>query len=220
MNYIAPYRIIADRDAVEAVHEFLTIFIQPDLLIEVEETAHLRNEARSGVASIKRLYAPDDNIVEKNDTITQDHIEALDALAERVAQKEAENPIKRLLQIVSSATIAAFLVFIFGYYVATRERTIFDKPSQLLLLAILAVSTAAIGSIKTNELDVFLVPTPPAAMLRQSCFRLRRDSCFPSRRPFYRSYFWKLYVALICALTAAIAVYTVRHVRHRNQFYR
>ena len=32
--------------------------------------------------------------------------------------------------------------------------------------------------------------------------------------------FGDFYVALICALTAAIAVYTVRHVRHRNQFYR
>ena len=72
MTYIAPYRTIADRDAVEAVHEFLSIFIQPNLRIEAEETARLRNEARSGVASIKRLYAPDDTIIEKNATITQD----------------------------------------------------------------------------------------------------------------------------------------------------
>ena len=77
MNYIALSDHCRSRDAVEAVHELLTIFIQPDLRIEVEETARLRNEARSGVASIKRLYAPDDTIIEKNATITQDHIEAL-----------------------------------------------------------------------------------------------------------------------------------------------
>ncbi len=222
MNYIAPYRIIADRDAVEAVHELLTIFIQPDLRIEVEETAHLRNEARSGVASIKRLYAQDDTIIEKNDTITQDHIEALDALAERVAQQEAENPIKRLLQIISSATIAAFLVFIFGYYLATRERGIFDKPSQLLLLALLTVSTAAIGSyLKTNEIDVFLVPTPLAAMLATILLSPQTGLVLSfSLALFIGHIFGNFYVALICALTAAIAVYTVRHVRHRNQFYR
>jgi len=222
MNYIAPYRTIADRDAVEAVHEFLSIFIQPDLRIEVEETARLRNEARSGVASIKRLYAPDDTIIEKNATITQDHIEALDALAERVALLETENPIKRLLQIVSSATIAAFLVFIFGYYVATRERAIFNKPSQLLLLALLTVSTAAIGSyLKTNELDVFLVPTPLAAMLATILLSPQAGLVLSFALALFIGHiFGDFYVALICALTAAIAVYTVRHVRHRNQFYR
>ncbi len=222
MNYIAPYRTIADRDAVEAVHEFLSLFVKPDLQIERAQTQRLRDDARSGVASIKRLYAPDDTILEKNTPVTQDHIDALNALAERVAEREAENPIKRLLQIISSATISAFLVFVFGYYLATRERAIFDKPSQLLLLALLTISTAAVGAyIKSHDLDVFLVPTPLAAILATILLSPQTGLVLSfALALFVGSLFGDFYIALVCALTAAVAVYTVRHVRHRNQFYR
>ncbi len=222
MNYIAPYRTISERDAVEAVHELLSLFVKPDLRIDGVQTERQRSEARSGVASIKRLYAPDDTIVEKNATINASHIEALDALAERVAEREAENPIKRLLQVAASATIAAFLVFVFGYYLATRELAIFNRPSQLLLLAILTVSTAAIGAyIKAHELDVFLVPTPLAAMLATILLSPQTGLILSfALALFIGSLFGDYYIALTCALTAAVAVYTVRHVRHRNQFYR
>ena len=37
---------------------------------------------------------------------------------------------------------------------------------------------------------------------------------------FVGNLFADFYVAMTCALTSAVAVYAVRHVRHRNQFYR
>lgn len=220
MNYIAPYRTIAERDAVEAVHELLSLFVVPDIRSDTDETRRLRSEARSGVASIKRLYAADDTIIKKNATITQEHIEALDALAASVAEREIENPVKRMLQIAASATIAAFLVCVFGYYLATREKDIFDRPSQLLLLAIVTIATSAIAAyIKSHELDVFLVPTPLAAMLVTILLSPQAGLMLSFVLSlFVGSLFADYYIALTCALTAAVAVYTVRHVRHRNQF--
>lgn len=222
MNYIAPYRTISERDAVEAVHELLSLFIVPDLRSNTAETERLRREARSGVASIKRLYAADDTIIEKNTTITAEHVEALNALAAHVAEREIESPVKRMLQIAASATIAAFLVCVFGYYLATREREIFDRPSQLLLLAILTLATATIASyIKSHELDIFLVPTPLAAMLATILLSPQAGLMLSFVLSlFVGNLFADYYIALTCALTAAVAVYTVRHVRHRNQFYR
>ncbi len=222
MNYIAAYSTMTERDAVEAVHELLALFIVPDLTIDAEKTQQRRNEARFGVASIKRLYAADDVIIDKNDSITQEHIEALDALAARIVEREIQNPVKRLLQIVASAIISAFLVCVFGYYLATREKEIFARPSRLLLLAILTIATVFIAAyIKTHELDVFLVPTPLAAMLTTILLSPQAGLVLSFVLSlFIGNLFADFHVALTCALTAAVAVYTVRHVRHRNQFYR
>lgn len=220
--HIQTYRTISDRDAVEAVHELLSLFVVPDLTIDATETAHLRSEARRGVASIKRIYAKDDLIIDKNAPVTQDHVDALDALADRIVQEQTTHPVKRLLQMVAAAIIAGFLIFVFGYFVATRESQAFDQPGQLILLAILTIATAAIASyIKTHELDTYLVPTPLAAMLATILLTPQIGLVLSFVLAlFVGNLFADFYVAMTCALTSAVAVYAVRHVRHRNQFYR
>ena len=113
-----------------------------------------------------QFFAKDDIIIDKNAPVTQDHADALDALADRIAKEQTSHPIRRLIQIVAAATITGFLIFVFGYFLATCEQTTFNQPSQLILLALLTIATAAIASyIKTHELDIYLVPTPLAAML-------------------------------------------------------
>ena len=220
--HIQTYRTIADRDAVEAVHELLSLFVVPDLAIDSEETERLRSEARRGVASIKRIYAKDDLIIDKNATVTQDHVDALDALAERIAAEQASHPIQRLVQMLAAATIASFLIFVFAYFLATRESQAFDQPGQLILLAILTIATAAIAAyIKTHELDTYLVPTPLAAMLATILLTPQIGLVLSFVLAlFVGNLFADFYVAMTCALTSAVAVYAVRHVRHRNQFYR
>ncbi len=220
--HIQTYRTIADRDAVEAVHELLSLFVVPDLAIDAEETERLRSEARRGVASIKRIYAKDDLIIDKNATVTQDHVDALDALAERIAAEQASHPVQRLVQMLAAATIAGFLIFVFAYFLATRESQTFDQPGQLILLAILTIATAAIAAyIKTHELDTYLVPTPLAAMLATILLTPQIGLVLSFVLAlFVGNLFADFYVAMTCALTSAVAVYAVRHVRHRNQFYR
>ncbi|MEW6753500.1 MAG: HDIG domain-containing metalloprotein [Candidatus Latescibacterota bacterium] len=222
IGVIRGYRTIAARDAVEAVHELLGQFIRPNLTVDAAETTRLRAEARRSVASIKRLYARDETIVEKNATVTADHMEALNALAERIAEQELENPIRRGLLIVAAAVIAAFLTAFLGYYLATREPEIFARPGHLLLLALFVVSTAAIAAyIRTNDLDVYLVPIPLAAMLVTILFSPQVGLMLSFVLALFAgALFGDFHVALITSLTAAVAVYSVRHVRHRNQFYR
>lgn len=222
MALISSYRTIADRDAVEAVHELLSLFIYPNLTANLGETARLRAEARRGVASIKRLYARDEALIEKDTPVTAEHAEALEALAKKIAEQELENPIKRLLLTIAAVIIASFLTLFFGYYLASREPMIFGRPGHLLLLALFVVATAAIGSyIRTNELDTYLVPTPLATMLTTILFNSQVGLMVSFVLAlFVGSLFGDFYVVLTCALTSAVAVYSVRHVRHRNQFYR
>jgi len=222
MAIIGGYRTIADRNAVEAVHELLILFLVPSLTVDQEETSRLRAEARRSVASIKRIYAQDDVIVEKNATITTEHVEALNALAEKVAEQKRENPINRLLLTAAAIIIAAFLTLFLGYYLTTREPEIFRQPGHLLLLAIFVVAMAATGSyIRTHELDTYLVPTPLAAMLATILLNPQVGLVVSFVLAlFIGSLFGDFYIALTCALTSAVAVYAVRHVRHRNQFYR
>ncbi|MCE2450196.1 MAG: HDIG domain-containing protein [Candidatus Latescibacteria bacterium] len=222
ISHIQTYHTIADRNAVQAVHELLSLFVVPNLTIDEPETAHLRDAARRGVASIKRIYAQNDLIIDKNATVTEEHVDALDALAARIAQDQSQHPIKRLIQMAAAATISGLLIFVFGYFLATHERAVFDHPGQLVLLAILTVATAVASSyIKTHDLSPYWVPIPLAAMLATILLTPQIGLVLSFVLAlFVGNLFADFYVVIICALTAAIAVYAVRHVRHRNQFYR
>lgn len=222
ISHIQTYHTIADRDAVQAVHELLSLFVVPNLTIDEPETARLRDAARRGVASIKRIYVQNDLIIDKNATVTEEHVNALDALAARIAQDQSQHPIKRLIQLAAAATISGLLIFVFGYFLATHERAVFDQPGQLVLLAILTVATAAAASyIKTHDLPPYWVPIPLAAMLATILLTPQIGLVLSFVLAlFVSNLFADFYVVIICALTAAIAVYAVRHVRHRNQFYR
>ena len=97
----------------------------------------------------------------------------------------------------------------------------YDIPAQLFLLALITVSTAALASyVRTHELDTYLVPTPLAAMLTTILINSQVGLVLSLVLSlFVGSLFSDYYVGLICALTSAVAVYSVLHVRHRNQFF-
>ena len=219
---IQGYAAIMDLGASEAVHEFLSLFVEPNLIVAVDETERLRAEARRSVASIEQRYLANEMIIDQNTKVDSSHVEALKALAEHLAREELKDPTTRYLQRAAAAVIAAFLVFCFGYYLATRERQVYDNPGHLLLLAIISLSTAAIASyFHSNGIQTYFVPTPLAAMLVTILLNPQIGLVLSMLLAlFMGSLFGDFYVALICALTSAIAVYSVLHVRHRNQFYR
>jgi putative nucleotidyltransferase with HDIG domain len=221
MALVGQYRTIAEAELVEATHELLALFVQPNLTIDQAETVRRRADARRSVPSIKRLYARDEVIVEKGATVTVDQVEALNALAAKVAEQELRSPAKRVLLLAGSTVLAAFLVLVLGYYLALREPTVYREPGSLLLLAILVAATAASASyIRAHELDALLVPTPLAAMLTTILLGPQLGIMVSFLVGLYTgAVFGDLYVALVCSLTAAVAVYAVRRVRHRNQFY-
>ena len=222
LAFTGRYRTIADRDAVEIVHELLSLFITPNIVVDLAETARLRDEAKRGVAPTKRLYRPGEVIIENDATVTTEHLEALDALAEAMAEQELQNPIKLLMLTIAAAIICSFLILFFGYYLATREPLVFARPGHLLLLALFGVATASIGSyIRTHELVPYLIPTPLPAMLATILFNSQIGLVLSFVLALFAgSLFGDFYLALTCALTSAVAIYSVRHVRHRNQFYR
>ena len=205
-----------------ALHELLGLFVAPNLTIDVQNTERQRNEARRSVASIKQRYLQDEMIVDKNAKVEPQHVEALEALAAHLVEEELKDRTTRLLQTAAAAVIAAFILVVLGFFLATREPAVYESPGLLLLLAIVTLSTAAIASyIRTEDIQIFFVPTPLAAMLLTILLspQLALVVSFLMAL-FIGSLFGDFYVALICALTSAVAVFAVRHVRHRNQFYR
>jgi hypothetical protein len=205
-----------------ALHELLGLFVAPNLTIDVQNTERQRNEARRSVASIKQRYLQDEMIVDKNAKVEPQHVEALEALAAHLVEEELKDRTTRLLQTAAAAVIAAFILVVLGFFLATREPAVYESPGLLLLLAIVTLSTAAIASyIRTEDIQIFFVPTPLAAMLLTILLspQLALVVSFLLAL-FIGSLFGDFYVALICALTSAVAVFAVRHVRHRNQFYR
>ena len=222
MSLIAAYHPTSEVGVAEAVHELLSLFVYPNLRVDEAETLRLRAEARRSVASIKRRYLRDEMIIDQNVKVEISHEEALEALAERFTREERKDPGARYLQTIAGTVIAAFLLLTFGYYLATREPEVYDSPSKLLLLTLIAMATAAVAAyIHTNEIQTYFVPTPLAAMLMTILVSPQIGLVVSFLLSlFIGSLFGDFYVTLVFALTSAVSVHAVRHVRHRNQFYR
>jgi len=216
------YRPIVHLGATGAVRELLSLFVAPNLHVDVEKTQHLRDKTAGRVATIKGRFLQDEMIIDKNAKVEQRHVEALEALANHLAEEELKDPTTRYLQIAAAATIAAIIIIVFSFYLATRERAVYDRAGHLLLLALITLSTAGVASyIKSNGIHIYYVPTPLAAMLLAILLSPQLALILSFLLAlFIGSLFGDFYVALICALTSAIAIYAVRQVRHRNQFYR
>lgn len=216
------YAPIVERGSAEAVDKLLSLFITPNLIVDSAETTRLRAAARGSVASIRRRYVQDEMIIDKNTKVEQFHVDALESLVEEYTRRELKDPTTRSLQSVAAAVIAAVFVLTFGFYLSTQEAEIYNSLSRLVLLAIITLGTAAIASyIRANEVEIYYVPTPLAAMLMTILLSPQIGLVVSFILAlFIGSLFGDFYVALICALTSAVAVYSVRHVRHRNQFYR
>ena len=216
------YGPIVRLGATAAVRELLSLFVAPNLHVDVEETQRLRDKAAGRVAMIEGRYLQDEMIIDKNAKVEQKHVEALEALANHLAEDELKDPTTRYLQIAAAATIAAIIIIVFSFYLATRERGVYDSAGHLLLLALITLSTAGVASyIKSNGIQIYYVPTPLAAMLLTILLSPQLALILSFLLAlFIGSLFGDFYVALICALTSAIAIYAVRQVRHRNQFYR
>ena len=222
LSLIENYPSLASSGAAEAVHELLGLFVSANIVVDATLTRHQREEARRSVARIKRRYLQEEMIVDKNEKVEPHHVEALDALAEHLTEVAEKDFATSLYQILSAAVVAAFILLVLGFYLAARERAVFDSPNLLLLLGIIILSTAAIASyIRANDIPTFFVPTPLAAMLLTILLspQLALIVSFLLAL-FVGSLFGDFYVALICALTSAVAVFSLRQVRHRNQFYR
>ena len=216
------YEAILASGSTDAIQELLGLFITPNLIVDAVETKRLRSEARRSIASIKRRYLQHELIIDKSTKVEEAHVEALESLAARLAEEELKDPLTRLLQTAAAAVLAMFILLVFGYYLATKEPEIFGSPSRLLLLEIVALATAGIASyMRTQEIHTYYVPTPLAAMLVTILLSAQAGLVLSFLLAlFIGSLFGDLYVAIICALTSAVAVYAVRNVRHRNQFYR
>ncbi|MCY3737960.1 MAG: HDIG domain-containing protein [Gemmatimonadaceae bacterium] len=222
LSLIGSYPSLASSRAAEAVHELLGLFVTANVVVDAALTRQQREEARRSVARIKRRYLQDEMIVDKNAKVEPHHVEALDALAEHLTEVAEKDFAKSLHQVLSSGVIAAFILLVLGFYLSARERAVFDSPNLLLLLAIITLSTAGIASyIRVNDIPTYFVPTPLAAMLLTILLspQLALVVSFLLAL-FIGTLFGDFYVAMICALTSAVAVFSLRHVRHRNQFYR
>ncbi|NKB71004.1 MAG: HDIG domain-containing protein [Candidatus Latescibacteria bacterium] len=215
------YNLLTDSAQVGPLLDLLTQFTVANYTVDQEQTDLLRSQARRNIAPIKRIYAQDELIVEKNVRISVEHLEALDALAAEQAKIEREDPVTRLLQTVAAGVIATLIVVIFGVYLATWETAIFRQFGALLLLAITTTTTIAIASyIQTQDATAYWVPTPLATMLVTILISPQVALINALLLALFVGHmFGDLFVALVCAFTSALAVYTVRNVRHRNQFY-
>jgi cyclic-di-AMP phosphodiesterase PgpH len=219
---LSSYGPLVELVSAEAVYELLNQFIKPNLEIDQVQTNRLRQTERTSVARIKDQYVKDELIIDKNTRVAPKHIEALNALAAEIAVRESADLSKRLQKALAAGIIVLFTVLAFGFYLSILAKDTFAHPAHLLLLSLLftflAVSTFY---FKANDIHAYFIPIPLVSMLATILFTPQTGLVFSLLSAiFVGGMYGDFNMALVGGLTSAVAVYSVRHVRHRNQFYR
>ena len=219
---LAFYSTLVEQVSAEASYELLNQFIKPNLEIDRVQTQRLRQAERSSVARIKDQYVKDELIIDKNTRVSASHVETLNALAAEIAKRESADLTKRLQQRLAAGIIVLFTVLALGLYLGILEKKTFNQPGHLLLLALIFTGLGALAAYcKTNDFNPYFIPLPLGSMLVTILFAPQIGLVFSLvTAVFVGGLYGDFNIALVGGLTAAVAVYSVRQVRHRNQFYR
>ena len=220
-------RIISDEQTFLATkkvcYELVVSFLSPNLIFDREETERRRDEARRNVARTKGFVIENEKIIDANERITAEHMEILSSLAEEIAQRELKDPLKKYYLLLARALVCSFLIFSFLAYLYVFRRQVYEKLSFLVLFAIIVVAPVAVASYGAthSNFSMFMVPVALSAMLATVLF----DAEVGLALTFMISFFTgavlsNFQITLVSALCGAVAVYSVRKVRYRSQFYR
>jgi len=216
---------LGEHAAVEAASNLALSLLVPNLSYDDAETERRRESAAEAVADM-REYARNERILQAGDRVELDDLEILAALESARARRELaqDRSIGARLRVGRVLLILALLASL-GLLLRQRDRHMLSTPSEYLLLAILLalhISLAALVLRHPMWGGATAVPVVLLAMLATILFGHSAGPRITTIGILLLAIVADisgLHVAL-WGLVAGVATREVRHVRHRNQFYR
>lgn len=217
----------APEDRQKKVEVVLDIFrgvLKPTLIYSELETEKLRQVAMDNVPRTIGFVQENERIIGKHERITEDVKLKLDSLRRARAERGAEHT--HTWQYAGTVLHVALVTFLYGIYLFLFRKKIFHDNRKIALIAILLVIECFFAFL-TLEIEVrapvqYLIVIPAASMLL--------TIMFDSRVAFYGTVTMAFLVAgirgndytvaLASLVAGALAVYTVRDIKHRTQIFR
>lgn len=208
-------------DVAEIANRFFDHLVEPNYLLNVEETEMSIQEAIDNISPTKGAVTAGQVIIRKGDLITPDRLNML--LSLEAARADRASDIEIWQRHLGNTIILGSIFLFFLMYLFLYRNPIFGNNAMLLLvlLALGIVLAVAIFIIRSENLSIYLVPMAIAPIIL--------TIIFDSRVGLMTTITLALAVAFmsgsnfeftVAATTAsAIAVYSVRDIKNRSQFF-
>jgi cyclic-di-AMP phosphodiesterase PgpH len=204
--------------------EYTDYFIRPTIIYNPEQTQEEIRLAQDKVQRNTGLVEENERIVAKHNRITPDIKLKIDSY--RIAKGEEIGPWARLLQMFGKFLHVLALVGLFSIYIVLFRKRILNDNSKIFLIAIVMVLISfvafLINQINVNAPVQLLIFVPVVSMLL--------TIFFDSRVGFYSTVVMALIIgglrgndyalSIMNLLAGALAAYTVRDIKNRNQIFR
>lgn len=208
-----------------AVEEIVTPFLRSNVAYDSSETERRRQDARNSVSEFTgRDIKKDEVIIERGERITQEHVTAvlsMDRKAGELLRREVGPA--RFFPSLGRILEAVLLLGILVLYLSVRRRNLLlDTRCQLLFMVLIVVVMVAAASVRgMSGIAPYLVPIAVLAMLASMLFDFEVaiiSTVVTVLLAGIYSQFGFPFV-LISTVAGVVAAYSVREVRHREDFY-
>lgn len=213
-------RVFSPAEA-EAAFEIFENILIPNYIIDTEETALAIQEEISNISPTKGAVTAGQVIIRKGDLITEDRLTML--LSLEAARNARASDIEIWQHHLGNAIIFSCIFMFFLMYLFLYRNPIFDNNAMLLLvlLAVGLVLTFAIFIIRTDSLSIYMVPMAIAPIILTIIFDSRVGLMTTMTLALAVSFMsGNNFEFAVAAMTgSSIAVYSVRDIKNRSQFF-
>jgi putative nucleotidyltransferase with HDIG domain len=203
-----------------AIQLFELIF-EPNYYLNSAETDASIQEAIDSISPTKGAVSAGQVIIRKGDLITQERLTMLQSLEEARVSRASNTEIWE--QYAGNTIILGSIFLFFLMYLYLYRNPIFDNNSMLLLvlLALGIVIAFAIFIIRSENLSIYMVPIAIAPIILTIIFDSRVGLMTTTTLALAIAFMSGNNFEYVVAATTAssIAVYSVRDVKNRNQFF-
>lgn len=214
----------AEDDVINAVNEYLQNFLVPNIEYRPQLTEEARELARNNVSRNIGIVNEDERIIAKHNRVTPEIKLKIDSY--RAALGEEKGIWSRVFQNLGKTLHIIIVLLVFSIYIYLFRKKIYRDNQKILLISIIILlisfNTFLVQQINVSTPVHLLILVPVASMLL--------TIVFDSRVGFYGTIVIALvagglrgndYVFSVTSILAgALAAYTVRDIKNRNQIFR
>jgi putative nucleotidyltransferase with HDIG domain len=210
-----------DPDVAEAAFELFQQVIEPNYFKNIEETEVALRESIDSISPTKGAVTAGQVIIRKGDLITEERLNML--LSLEAARTARASDIEIWQQHLGNTIIFSCIFLFFLMYLFLYRNPIFDNNMMLLLvlLAISLVMAFAIFIIRSDNLSIYMIPMAIAPIILTIIFDSRVGLMTTMTLALAVSFMsGNNFEFAVAAMTgSSIAVYSVRDIKNRSQFF-
>lgn len=210
-----------DESMAHTAIQIFNLIIEPNLIFSEEETTNRIQEAMNTISPTKGAVAKNQVIIRKGDLINSDRLNMLQSLAKAKADEASDLQIWK--QYIGQIIIVFALLLVFMTYIYLYRKPIFDDNLMLILVFSLILLVIGANSFTTlfENISPYVVPMAVTPIMLTIVFDSRvgilSTIILAMITGLMNGYDFEFTTASLVA--CSMAVYSVRDIRNRNQFY-